>query len=122
MDRLGEFGVCLFCPTVGELVVVALAEVVSGGISKEGLGEVQADAEAARVHRCLQHCLGGWAGMLVAAEELGSTGQVLGDPAVGVCTGEGVGQQPVATLGESHGRSQSRGVKSIGYCQEMAGE
>jgi hypothetical protein len=122
VDKLGEFGACLFCPTIGELVVVALAEVVSGGISEEGLGEVQADAEAACVHSGLQHCLGGWASMLVAVEELGSTGQVLGDPAVRVCTGEGVGQQPVTIFGESLGRGQSRGIESIGYCQEVAGE
>ncbi|MFF7127208.1 hypothetical protein [Streptomyces sp. NPDC008240] len=113
MDRFGEFGEGGFGPVVGELVVVALAEVVGGGVGEEGLREVEADAEAAGVHRRFQQRFGGRACVLVAGEEFGGTGQVLGDPPVGVGAGEGVGQQPVTALGESSRCGLGRSVKGI---------
>ncbi|MEU8033996.1 hypothetical protein AB0C13_36265 [Streptomyces sp. NPDC049099] len=122
MDRFGEFGECCFCPVVGELVVVRLAEVVGGGVGEEGLWEIEADAEAARVHRCFQQRFGRRACVLVAGEELGGAGKVLGDASVGVGSGEGVGQQSVTGLGEGGRRGQGRGVEGIRNGQGAAGE
>jgi hypothetical protein len=83
VNRFGEFGVGLFRPVVGQLVVVDLAETVGGGVGEEGLGKVEADAEAAGVQRRLQYRRGGRAGVLIAVEGFGGAGQVLGHPPVG---------------------------------------
>ncbi|MEU8030669.1 hypothetical protein AB0C13_18795 [Streptomyces sp. NPDC049099] len=115
VDLLGEFGVGLFGPVVAELVVVVIAEVVGGGVGQEGLGEVEADAESAGVHRRFQQCAGGGlAGLFVAAQEFGGSGQVLSDPAALPVAGEGVGQQSVALLGKSRRGGQGLGVERVG--------
>ncbi|MFM9500263.1 hypothetical protein ACKI1Q_42655, partial [Streptomyces galilaeus] len=122
MDGFGESGVGLFGPVVGELVVVAIGEVVRGGVSEEGLGEVEADAEAACVHRCFLHCFGGRAGVPVAVEEFGRSGQIVGHPPVGSGPGESVVQQSVAVLGKGGGRGQGLGVEGVRDGEGAAGE
>ncbi|MET8586926.1 hypothetical protein ABZX39_39630, partial [Streptomyces collinus] len=53
MNRFGDFGEGGFGTVVDELVI-ALAEVVGGGVGAEGLEEVETDAEAAGAHRGFQ--------------------------------------------------------------------
>lgn len=60
--------------------------------------------------------------MRAGGEEFGGTSQVLGDAPVGVGAGEGVGQQPVAALGEGGCRGQGWGVEGIRDGQGAASE
>lgn len=53
MYRLGEFGVGTLRPVLRELVVVGLGEIGGGGVGKENLRQVEANAEAACVHCCI---------------------------------------------------------------------
>ncbi|WP_326613448.1 hypothetical protein OG949_34685 [Streptomyces scopuliridis] len=122
VDGFSEFGEGGFGPVVGEFVVFDLAEVVGGGVGEEAVGEVGADAEVACVHRRFQHRFGGRAGVLVAVEEFGRAGQVLGHPPVDASPGEGIAQQPVTTLGEDFGRRQGVGVERVWDGHGAAGE
>ncbi|MBX7554196.1 hypothetical protein ABZX95_40375 [Streptomyces sp. NPDC004232] len=73
-----------------------VGEVVGGGIDEEGLWKVESGAEATDVHRDLQQGFDGRGALFVAAHEFGCAREVLGDPAVGAGTGEGVCQERVA--------------------------
>ncbi|GLV88430.1 hypothetical protein Slala03_81190 [Streptomyces lavendulae subsp. lavendulae] len=122
VDEGGEFGEGLLGPVVGELVVVGVGEVVGGGVGEEGLGEVEADTEAAGVHRHFQYRCGGRGRVSVAVEEFGGAGEVLGDPPASARTAEGVGEKPVPALGESGRGGQRRSIERLGNGQHAAGQ
>ncbi|MBB4902643.1 hypothetical protein FHS37_006740 [Streptomyces griseostramineus] len=122
MHLLGEFGVDLLCPVLGELVPVGVVEVVGGGVGEEDLRQVQADTETTGVHRRLKECLGGRAGGAVALQERGASGEVLRKTSVGTDAGEGVGQQPVTALGQRSRRGQGAGVEGVGDAHSASGE
>lgn len=74
------------------------------------------------VHRCFQkRAGGGLAGLFVAAQEFGSSGQVLGDPAAVPVAGEGIGQQNVPLLGKGRRGGQGRGVERVGDAHGVSG-
>ncbi|MET9127002.1 helix-turn-helix domain-containing protein [Streptomyces sp. NPDC004528] len=123
VDLFGEFGVGLLGPVVAELVVVVITEIVGGGVGEECLWEVEAHAEAAGVHRHLQQCAGGGlAGLFVAAQEFGGSGQILRDPTGVLAAGEGVGQQTITLRGQGHRGGQRRGVERVGNAHRVAGQ
>ncbi len=83
---------------------------------------MEADAEAARVHRRLQHSSGRRGRPFVAVEQLGGPGQVLSHSPVGAGAGEGIGQQPVTVPGEGRRGGQRLCVKRVGDGQRAAGQ
>ncbi len=91
VDQLGEFSEGLLDPVLGELVVFSVIEIVGGSVGEKCLRQVEANAQAARVHRRLQHSSGRRGRPFVAVEQLGGTGQVLSHSPVGVGAGEGIG-------------------------------
>ncbi|MFD8220262.1 hypothetical protein ACFV2U_42975 [Streptomyces sp. NPDC059697] len=87
MDGTGKFRICLFSPVIAEVVEVLVAQVVGRGVGDECLGEVEADAEAAGVHRRLQDRARGRRDGLVTVEEFRGADKILSEAHVVVNTG-----------------------------------
>jgi hypothetical protein len=122
VDQCREVSEGLLGPVLGERVVLALAEVVARSVGEERLWQVQADAEATRVHRRLQHCPGCRAAPLIAVQQHWRSGEVLGEASVGAGACEGVGQQPVTVFGKRLRRGQMRGIEGVRDRQGAAGK
>lgn len=96
VDRASEFGKCGLDPVLAQLVIVMIGEVVDRCVGEERLRKVKAHSEAARVHSCLQYCLGWRRAEFVAAKQFRSPGQVLRYPSIASGPGEGVRQRLIA--------------------------
>ncbi|MEV8450469.1 hypothetical protein [Streptomyces parvus] len=95
MDLFGEFGVRLLRPVLGELVPIAVVDIVDSRVGEESLRDVQADAEPAGIHCRFQYRPSHRAAVLVSLQERGPAREVLAQPPICPGTSQGVGQQHI---------------------------
>ncbi len=124
VDGLARIGEGLFEPVVVEGVPLVVGEVVLGRLGEERQGNVQADAQAPRVHGRVQQCARRGRGAAVAAQQLGRTGQELGQTPV-ACVLQGMGELLVAGGGQGLGSLDRLPVEGIGQddlpaCEQLS--
>ncbi|KUN38754.1 hypothetical protein AQJ27_44030 [Streptomyces olivochromogenes] len=122
MNSAGEFGERGFRPVISEALEVTVIEVVECRFGKEGEGQMEANTEAAGIHRGFKQGPGSWAAVLIGAQEFGGASEVLCDPSAVGGPGEGLRQQLVSVHRELSGSRQRRGVENLGHGQRSSSQ
>ncbi|MER5381788.1 hypothetical protein ABT040_16115 [Streptomyces sp. NPDC002688] len=122
VDGQGKLSKRPFCPVRVEPVAIVFTEVIEGGVDEERLRQVEADPEAARIHRRFQHRPGGWRALLVAAEKFRRSRKILCDSSISRRALESGAQQPIAGSRESNCLAQRLLVEGIGNSDGPPGQ
>jgi hypothetical protein len=120
VDGAGKVCVGRFRPVVGELVPVAVSQIVGCGVGEERLRKMEPHTETPGVHRTFQQRPDGRGTVLVATQKFGSAGKILSNTPIGSSAGKGTRQQPVPLLGESCGSSKRGLVEGVRDCHGAA--